>query len=512
MPTISQLPAATQANAGDELPLSQQGSARSVSVGSLLAGTQPAIITDQGTLLGRTSLGPGGPEPVTVGTGLVINATTLSATGADHATFAPQPTLEPTDQVVLNSAGVPKLLNLGLLRGLFSAGQNITIDPTGIIAASGNGAGEPGFLVGTAAPAAGVGNTGDSYLNASTGEVFTKAAGGWTDTGTNLRGPQGPAGQAGQAGATGAPGAPGSSTSITQAPTVKTIAATDLVGISQAGADHSITLSNLLNGETIDQGSAAASASDTDTFWVGQGSSTLRVQTLSALWTWIAGKLPGYQAPVTEVTANLTLDATLAGHLLICSQPVTITAGIGVTSGFACRILNVSSGNVTLAGMITSGGASTLPNNQLADVNAGSYSGGSVVFATVSGGPAAPGQPTGLAVGTVTSSSVALSWSAPGSGGSASGYTLNYRVTGTGAWAAAVTGMSGLGFAVTGLSASTGYDFEVIATNASGSGPASAVVSTTTAAPATQPPGQPMGLSVGALTGSTVALSLTESN
>jgi hypothetical protein len=508
---ISQLPAATQANAGDELPLSQQGTAMSVSVGSLLAGTQPAIITDQGTLLGRTSLGPGGPEPVTVGTGLVINATTLNATGADHATFALQPTLETTDQVVLNSSGVPKLLDLGLLRGLFTAGQNITIDPTGVIAASGNGVNEPGFLVGTGAPSARSGNTGDSYLNASTGEVFTKAASGWTDTGANLRGPLGPQGPAGQAGAAGPQGAAGSSTSITQAPTVTAMAATDLVGISQGGADHTITLANLLNGETIDEGVAAAAASDTDEFWVGQGSSTLRVQTLSALWTWIAAKLPGYQAPVTEVTANLTLDATLAGHLLICSQPVAVTAGIGVPSGFACRILNVSGGNVTLGGMITSGGASTLPNNQLAEVSAGSYSRGSVVFATVSGGTVlpAPGQVTGVAAGTILSSSVTLSWTAPSAGGAASGYIVNYRVTGASVWAAAATGVSGLSFAVTGLAASTGYDFEVIATNATGNGPASAAVSITTAAPATQPPGQPTGLSAGVTASSSVALSWT---
>jgi hypothetical protein len=511
MPTISQLPAAAQANAADEVPLSQGGSARSVSVGSLLAGTQPAIITDQGTLLGRTSMGPGGPEPVSVGTGLAINATTLCANGADHAAFAPQPTLETTDQVVLNSAGAPKLLDLGLLRGLFSAGQNITIDPTGIIAATGTGATEPSFLVGAADPAPGIGKNGDSYLNATTGKVFAKEAAAWTDTGTNLRGPQGPAGQAGQPGATGPQGAAGSSTSITQAPAVTTMAATDLVGISHAGADHSITLANLLNAETIDQGAAAAPASDTDAFWVGQGSSTLRVQTLSALWTWIAAKLPGYQAPVTEVTANLTLDATLAGHLLICSQPVSVTAGIGVTTGFTCRVLNVSVGNVTLGGMTTSSGSSILQANQLAEVSAGAYSGGTIVFAAISGGMVlpVPGQVTALTIGTVTSSSVPLSWTAPGAGGPASGYTVNYRVTGTSAWAAAATAVPGLTFAVVGLSASTGYDFEVIATNATGSGPASSVVSTTTAAPATLPPGQPMGLSAGTLTSSSVALSWT---
>ena len=161
--------------------------------------------------------------------------------------------------------------------------------------------------------------------------------------------------------------------------------------------------------------------------------------------------------------------------------------------------------------MTTSSGSSILQANQLAEVSAGAYSGGTIVFAAISGGMVlpVPGQVTALTIGTVTSSSVPLSWTAPGAGGPASGYTVNYRVTGTSAWAAAATAVPGLTFAVVGLSASTGYDFEVIATNATGSGPASSVVSTTTAAPATLPPGQPMGLSAGTLTSSSVALSWT---
>src|SRR3974390_2296495 len=107
MPTISQLPSANQITAADEVPLSQQGAARSVSVGTLLAGTQPAIAAPTGALLGRTSLGAGGPEPISVGFGLQLEADTLRATGADHADFPVQATLVPSDQVVLNSGGVP---------------------------------------------------------------------------------------------------------------------------------------------------------------------------------------------------------------------------------------------------------------------------------------------------------------------------------------------------------------------------------------------------------------------
>jgi hypothetical protein len=135
MPTISQLPVTSQVTAADQLPISQGGSVCSVSVGALLAGTQPAISVATGSLLGRTSLGPGGPDPVEVGIGLCLNFDTLVATGADHATFSAQGTLTLTDEAVLSSGGTPKLLNLSLLRDLFYAGSNISIDQNGTISA-----------------------------------------------------------------------------------------------------------------------------------------------------------------------------------------------------------------------------------------------------------------------------------------------------------------------------------------------------------------------------------------
>ncbi len=136
MPTISQLPPVTQVTPADEVPLSQNGATYSVSVGTLLASTQPAIISGSGTLLGRSSLGAGSPETITVGVGLVLNAGTLAAS-ANEITILPQQTaLTPTDQAVLSSGGNPMLLPLSSLRGLFSAGTNISISPTGTISSN----------------------------------------------------------------------------------------------------------------------------------------------------------------------------------------------------------------------------------------------------------------------------------------------------------------------------------------------------------------------------------------
>lgn len=423
MPTIQQLPTATSAGPADEVLISQSGTTVSVSVGNLLAGTQPAIMAPQGTLLGRQSLGAGGPETVAVGTGLSFSNAALSANGADHATYPVESSLSLGDQAVLNSGGTPKLLPITSLRGLFSAGSNVAIDSSGVISAAASES---------------------------------------------------------------------SSYSISAQSTVSTIASADLVGISQNGVDHTITYENLLNGQTIDIAQPAAPASDTDTFWVAQASNTMLRQTLSAVWSWIATKLPTYKTPVVEITVDTTLDGTVHnGRVLVCSQPVTLSpvfANMG--NGFSCVVINASTGAVTLgAGIVPSTGSSTLPSGQAANLYGATYSGGSVIFACMTGVASGgstqttvPGQVTSLETGTITNDSVALAWSAPSSGGGAASYVVQYRVTGTTAWASFAAGVLVTTETVTGLAAATQYDFCVLATNAEGNGAASTTISATTLA------------------------------
>jgi len=101
---------------------------------------------------------------------------------------------------------------------------------------------------------------------------------------------------------------------------------------------------------------------------------------------------------------------------------------------------------------------------------------------------AAPGQVTGLTVGTPTSSSLPLTWTAPGTGGAVSAYTVEHRATGSTAWTTDTTSDTATAYVVAGLAAATGYDVRVTATNASGAGTPSAVASGTTAAAATPAP------------------------
>jgi hypothetical protein len=136
MPTIPQLPPASTSGAQDELPVSQSGVTRSVTVAELLGGTQPAIEIPSANLLGRVSLGPGGPEPVEIGIGLALQAGAVAATGADHAGFPLAPSLDLTNQAIINAAGSPQRLPLTALQGLFVAGANVTISSAGTISAS----------------------------------------------------------------------------------------------------------------------------------------------------------------------------------------------------------------------------------------------------------------------------------------------------------------------------------------------------------------------------------------
>jgi hypothetical protein len=420
-------------------------------VGTLLSGVQPAILAPTGTLLGRVSLGSGGPEPISVGLGVALQGSTLAATGADHAAFPVEVVLQPTDQAVISSEGTSKLLALSLLRGLFTAGTNIEIDPSGTISTT---------------VQAGVVASGSTIENI------------------------------------------GSLSAVT------TIAANDLVGINQAGADHAITYQDFLNGLTIDEAQPASPATDSDTTWVAQGSSTMVRQTFAAIWAWLESKQPTYKYPVVELATNTNLDATVHnGRVVVCSQPLVLTpifANMG--AGFACTVLNLSTANVTLGpGIMTSTGSSTLPPGQSCIIQGVSYSGGNVVFAALSSSVATttlmvPGAVSGVTLSNLSSSGAALSWTAPVSGGAVATYTVQYRLSGSSTWSIATASDVATSYTLSGLQASTAYDFSVFAINAAGSGAVSTVVTGSTVAAGSVAPGQVAGLSAGSSSAGSIVL------
>ena len=119
----------------------------------------------------------------------------------------------------------------------------------------------------------------------------------------------------------------------------------------------------------------------------------------------------------------------------------------------------------------------------------------------------APSVPTGLTVGTVTSTSVALSWNAStdNAGGSGmAGYDV-YRGT------TLIGSPTGTSFTATGLSPATAYSFTVrakdVAGNVSAASSAATATTETGTVTDTTAPSVPTGLTVGTVTSTSVALS-----
>jgi hypothetical protein len=444
MPMISQLPVTGTVSSYDLLLVSQGGSAHAVSVGTLLAQVQPAIIVAEGVLLGRSSLGAGGPDPINVGPGLSLNQGTLQATGFDPTTLPDQSTLSPTDQAVVVNGTVTQLLELSQLRQLFAAGTNVTIDSTGTISAT--------------LPATG-------------------------------------------------------STNLSSLTLVTSMSAEDLVSVAKSGQSSAISYSDFLDGISIDMAEAASAASDTDAFWVAQSGTTLLRQTLSEMWNWITAKLPTWDRPVVELSINTTLDPVLHNNaFLICSSPLLLsnpTTAPG--SGFSCDIINLSTGLVTFSSsIITPTGSGALGPNQSCRIYGITYSGGTVTITSASNAVTTlvvPGQVTGLAATATTANAISLSWLAPASGGPASVYIVQYRVTGSAPWLTAGQTASA-NLAVSSLSAATSYDFAVLAENAAGAGSISSVLTVTTSTSVALP-SAPTGVSISAITANSATCAWT---
>lgn len=105
---------------------------------------------------------------------------------------------------------------------------------------------------------------------------------------------------------------------------------------------------------------------------------------------------------------------------------------------------------------------------------------------TPSAGATVPAQVTGLTLGVATSTTQPLTWTAPSNGGSAiTDYVIQWSPAGAGTWTTFADGTSTTAATtVTGLSASTSYDYRVAAVNAIGTGANSSTATGSTAAAA----------------------------
>ena len=116
MPTIQQLPQLSNVQPTDEVLVERSGTSYGTNVATLLASTQPALTLASGTLLGRVSVGSGGPEPVLPGQGITVQngqltidqsfVATVNSPSFTGAPTAPTPAATDSSNTVATTAFV----------------------------------------------------------------------------------------------------------------------------------------------------------------------------------------------------------------------------------------------------------------------------------------------------------------------------------------------------------------------------------------------------------------------
>ena len=386
----------------------------SVSVSQLTANLQPLITVPTGDLLGRQSIGAGGPESIAVGTGLALSAATLAANGGDHAGFPLQAAMSLSDELVINTQQ-----HAGLAAGCGIAWSVLRRDRRcdrrqwrdqrhGLFHR------RPG--------------------RACRGRPASRASG--------------PAGATGPAGAGLSGPAAGNSAS--------SVGASDYVALWQNGALAWMPYGQFLGGQTIDQLPSAGPVSDSDELFVAQGGNTLSVQSFGAIWTYVQNKLPGVQQGVVELTANTVLDATEHNNrILVASAAITLTANFAnMGPGFSCTLINLAPGSVTMGTGISSGSGSTmLPPGAATTLVGISYSGGSLVWWS----GVVPNAPT-LTVGSIAAPAADTTFTVTGGVFNDAPTALDYSTDGGVTWNAAqslVITANAYSFTAAGLGAGT---------------------------------------------------------
>lgn len=121
--------------------------------------------------------------------------------------------------------------------------------------------------------------------------------------------------------------------------------------------------------------------------------------------------------------------------------------------------------------------------------------------------PVLPGAPASLTAGAVGTTTQTLNWTAPTTGYPASyTYSIAYRVNGSGSFPTPqLTGLTGLTTTVSGLSPSTAYDYQITATNTTGTGSATTLLNQVTSATLALP-GSVVSLAAGTPTATSVPL------
>lgn len=183
---------------------------------------------------------------------------------------------------------------------------------------------------------------------------------------------------------------------------------------------------------------------------------------------------------VGVASTNFTVGVTPGGGSITGTVVVTPSDG-GGGGTFTPTTVSLSSGAVS--GTFTYTPASTGAKT-ISVTNNGSLTNPGNITYTASAAATAPAQVTALTLNTATATTQPLTWTAPSDGGSAiTDYVVQWSPAGANTWTTFADGTSTTAAAtVTGLTASTSYDYRVAAVNAIGTGSYSSTATGSTAA------------------------------
>ncbi len=293
--TVAGLPPAHPLAPSDLVALGQGGANVAASVSQLTAGLQPAISLSSGTLLGRSSAGAGGVEPLSVGANLALANGTLSSTTAPFSVTALPPAAAPAagDLVALGQGGVNKAASVGQL----TAGLQATLTVSS------------GSLLGRVSPGSG------GPEPVQIGANLSLAAGTLSST--------------------------ASSFSIPALPSAASVGTADLVPISQNGAAAQASVGQLLSGVQP----ALTIASGTLLGRVSAAAGQPEPVTIGANLALTGGTLSSSAPPLSLAQLPVANTPALTDQVLIAQGGTNKTASYGTFMAGLSEVggLNVSS-------------------------------------------------------------------------------------------------------------------------------------------------------------------------
>jgi hypothetical protein len=244
-------------------------------------------------------------------------------------------------------------------------------------------------------------------------------------------------------------------------------------GVTTPASGTSVVVTGLTNGTAY-----TFTVTATNSIGTGPASAASSPVTPAAAVT-VPGAPTGVSAVAGDSQATVSWTAPSNGGSPITGYTVTRSPGGATTP---------ASGTSVVVTGLTNGTAYTFTVTATNSVGTGAASSASTPV-TPTAGNTAPGAPTGV-VAVPGDGQATVSWTAPSNGGSPiTGYTV------TSSPGAIVVNTGATSVAVTGLTDGTAYTFTVTATNAIGTGPASAASSPVTPAAAPTVPDAPTGVS-----------------